>query len=98
MQTHENLFNHYESKAAVYKKLQDDYQRDQKHSRWCMNAFVLLLMVAGFLHDSVWNKVMLFGAGVALFQFLIFFIELSNRNFLMHCIDWFEASDRDHNE
>lgn len=95
MQPHENLFNHYGNKADVYRKLQDDYLRDQKQNRWFMGAFVLLLMAAGFVHDSGWKQGLFIGAGAALVQYLILFIELSNRNFLMHAIDWFEAKDSD---
>ncbi len=95
MQPHENLFNHYGNKADVYRKLQKDYLRDQKQNRWLQGAFVLLLMAAGFVHDSEWKQVLYFGVGFVIFQYMILFVDLSNRNFLMHAIDWFEAKNSD---
>ena len=95
MQSHENLFSHYGNKADVYRKLQDDYRRDQKQVKWCTRACILFLIAAGYVDDSGWRLGLLIGAGLTLVQYLILFIDLSNRNFLMHAIDWFEAKGSD---
>lgn len=93
MQRHENLFSFYGNKTDVYRKLQDDYLRDKKQMSWLITAFIVLMTISGFVENNNWRIVLFFGAGASLLQYLILFIEQSNRNHLMHVIDWLEAKE-----
>lgn len=92
MRRHENLFNHFSTKEDVYQKLQDDYSRAQKHMRWYGGAFLLMCAALGLLTDSNWRLFLFLGIGGVLFQYVLTFIDVSNLDFLLHAIDWFEAS------
>jgi hypothetical protein len=94
MRKHENLFGYFSTKQEVYNKLQEDYDRDQRACGRCLIAAPLLGIAAGFVDATTWKIPLLIGAGVALLQYLIIFIDNSNRNFLLHAIDWLEAKAR----
>lgn len=90
MPKHENLFHYLATKGEVYSKLQDDYGRDQKFCSRCQIGFVLLCVAAGLVDEDRWRTFLVVGAVLVLVQYLVIFIDNSNRNFLLHAIDWLE--------
>lgn len=93
MKPHQNLFDYYVNKNEVYKKLQEDHLRDQKRIYWCNIVFIFLIVAAATVNNESLKWFFLFVSGIFVLQYLVLFIDLSNRNFLMHTIDWIE-SDR----
>lgn len=92
MKSHVNLFGYYNNKTDVYEKLQEDYLRDQKRVKWILVEFVLVFIAAIWVSSIVWKQVLFGFSIILLLQYLLLFIELSNRNYLMHAIDWLESN------
>ncbi len=92
MNVHVNLFGYYKNKTDVYKKLQEDYLRDQKKVKWILVEFILVFIAAIWVSSIVWKQVLFGFSIILLLQYLLLFIELSNRNYLMHAIDWLESN------
>ena len=93
---HVDLFAYAGSKAEVYKTLQRDYERDHKRCNWL--SFVAALMIGAAFADTPFGielgstfrfLLALFGIILAI-QYLVTFIDNSNRNWSMHVIDWIE--------
>lgn len=93
MQPHSNLFDDLGSKAAVYRKLQQDYLRDHKYCRWCQLLFGIFLGASYLASNAEAERGLFVLAALSAVQFLVLFIDQSNRNFLMHAIDWMEAQE-----
>jgi hypothetical protein len=87
---HTNLFFS-GSKREIYEALDRDLKRDIRHGQFWLATFVICLIVAatnGVNDGWPWlSASILLGANT-----LRWFIEASNRNFLMHAIDWIEAN------
>lgn len=92
MKPHQNLFDYYQSKSEVYEKLQSDYLRDNKQIKFGAVILNILVIVGLFLPSEKWQIVLFVAAAFAAVQLIILFVDQSNRNFLMHAKDWFEAS------
>ena len=95
MQPHSNLFDDLGSKAAVYRKLQQDCLRDQKYCRWCQVLCGMFLGASYLVSGPAAASGLLVLAALAALQYLVLFIDQSNRNFFMHAIDWMDASQAD---
>lgn len=93
MNPHQNLFDYYINKPDVYRKLQEDYLRDQKYIKWCGIFFIIFFFAAfGDINDK-YKSLLYFGLAISTLQYILLFIDQSNRNFLMHAIDWIESKD-----
>lgn len=91
MKAHQNLFEYYENKSGVYGKLQSDYLRDNKQIRWCALITNILVVAGLVVNNNTWQLVLLIASAFTAIQLIVYFIDQSNRNFLMHAIDWLEA-------
>jgi hypothetical protein len=88
---HNNLFTHGD-RRAVYESLQRDCKRDH---RQCQIMDVALFATVAFLarHLSGWDFAAVVVATVVVISRINTFVDNSNRNFLMHMIDWMDARD-----
>ena len=90
---HENLFA-YGDVREVYEGLQRDYKRDVRQIQ-IMDAVGVVAVVYLARHLSGWDYV----AAIVLFVIVLgrlnTFIDNSNRNFMMHMIDWHNAREYD---
>jgi hypothetical protein len=93
MTPHQNPFLQHDDVVATYQALLMDQRRDARNFKWAMGiGWVPLGSAAGWRQtDYVWLLAFL-GVG-ALIQSLIFFIDKSNRNFLLHLIDFITWRD-----
>ena len=94
MARHGNLFDDFGTKGEVYDKLQSDYDRDARACGRYLAACAVFLGAAGFVDSMTWKLCLLFVAAVLLLQYVVIFVDNSNRNYLMHAIDWIEAKDK----
>lgn len=88
---HSNLFNFAENAKEVYSTLQRDYNKDTKIKIWSDTVSMISAGVFVYLSDDI-KWFFFFLAIFALGNSLNFFIENSNRNWVMHLIDWIENS------
>lgn len=93
MKPHQNLFDYYVNKVDVYKKLQEDYSLNQKYIKWCNVCFIVFLIASTLVHDDKLKNLLYFVSALSILQYVFLFIDQSNRNFLMHTIDWLEADN-----
>lgn len=90
---HINLFG-YGNREGVYAALQRDYHRDGWTEAWWALLFWGCALGAIYVsHHADWGWI--FGAIFAVQRMLRVFIDNSNRNFLMHAIDWDDATRSD---
>jgi hypothetical protein len=88
---HHNLFAHVESPGEVYRAMQDHMKRDNRITAivgplaWVCFA---LALKQGPGDGWPW----LVGGIAASFLCLNYFVDNSNRNFMLHTIDWIEAT------
>ncbi len=90
---HKNLFAHGEGSAEVYTALQHDYaQGAWVQSLWLYVLGGVAIVGAYFAGhgDWFWIFVGIFAAE----RSICCFIDMSNRNWTMHMIDWIEDRDR----
>ena len=84
---HSNLFGYFSTTHAVYEKLLSDHKADSKKISILQGLFGLSLVGAlndfGGASKALWFFAALFGL-----QALQFFIDQSNRNFLLHWIEY----------
>jgi hypothetical protein len=86
---HKNLFN-YGDKKEVYAALQRDFDRDTWIQLWWRLALVGCALGAVFISghmDWLW----IFGGLFVIDRSISIFVDNSNRNWLMHAIDWKES-------
>ena len=95
MKRHINLFEYYDSKSQVYEKLQADYVRDQKYSDWCIYALMALVALCNYFKDPELRYFLFAGIATAALRYVFLFVDNSNRNFLLHSIDWFERKENE---
>lgn len=89
---HNNLFASGDRKKEVYAALQRDFNRDTHiHGLW--HAGILLSAAGAAYFTNRPECLWLFGGLYAAERSISKFIEMSNRNWAMHVIDWIENSD-----
>jgi fatty acid desaturase len=86
---HNNIFASEPSKSEVYQKFQQDLRRDSRQFRFWSAIGTIIFVVAGTKGVADGWPWFLFGLCL-LAQALVIFIEMSNRNFMMHVLDWME--------
>lgn len=93
---HTNLHAHME-RSEVYRTFQRDYNTDSwKHGAWHAALLFIAIGAAAFSGRTEW--LWLFGGMYATERAITRFIDMSNRNWAMHVIDWIESNrslDRD---
>lgn len=86
---HTNMLTSGLDKREVYQKFQQDLRRDGRQFRALTTAGAIVLIISwtkGIPDGWPW-----FLVGFCIFmQALIIFVEMSNRNFMMHVLDWLE--------
>ena len=88
---HFNFPNTY-GKEETYKIYQEHYNRDTKIHLWW--EIVFIIFAAGGIYTTGNNDLYwLFGGAYALERKLSRFIDNSNRNNMMHLIDWMESRE-----
>jgi len=86
---HENLFQHVEDRSEFYEVLKRDMKRDTRYVQIsAMIATGLAIYAAKQGVDDGWPW--LIGALLSANLAVAFSIDLSNRNFFMHFLDWQE--------
>lgn len=84
---HTNLFSYFGTEREVYRKICDDLDKDSRKILWLQIGFGLCLI--GALNDvlglgkGLWFITAYFGVAA-----LHIFIDQSNRNFLLHWLDY----------
>lgn len=88
---HQNLFAYFETTPEAYRKLCADHKKDSRTISWLQLAFGLSLLAA--VNDfQGWGKalwVVTVYLGIVAVQY---FVDQSNRNFLLHWIDYERAT------
>lgn len=84
---HKNLFHGFEDRRAVYRKLNEDQASDQK---WLDRYQSIAALAAIGVVSDAWH--LRYVSLVALIYILVtgqrIWSDMSNRNFMMHMIDW----------
>jgi hypothetical protein len=93
MFTHQNLSAHGD-RRDVYAALQRDYKRDTRQIQ-IMDVAGFIMVVFLVRHLSGWDYIASVLFFVIVLARLNTFIDNSNRNFMMHTIDWLEARDNE---
>lgn len=90
---HTNMFSHGATQDEVYAALQEDEANDSKTIRFM--DIVLVVATIYLVRDlPTWDLVAVLAIAFAGMRRLFFFIDQSNRNFLMHMLDWQRAMER----
>lgn len=84
--SHENMFRYFSDKQEVYQKFQSDQREDANRAAIYLIGVFACIIAFEFFH-SVFVVLLGFVLGKG---YLSAFIDMSNRNFLMHMIDWME--------
>jgi len=90
---HNNLFAHVASSREVYQLMQDHMTRDDRIAA-ILGSVATFCFVFALILGSGNGWPWLVGGVAASFFWLIFFIDNSNRNSVLHMIDWIEATKR----
>ena len=88
------ILNHYNflrsyGKDETYEIFQSNYNRDTKIHLWWEIVFIIFAL-GGIVFTGNYEWIWLFGGMYALERKLSRFIDHSNRNNIMHLIDWME--------
>jgi hypothetical protein len=89
---HVNLFHYCENKKEVYAAFQGHYNRDTWIQHWWHIVLIgcaLGAVVVSGHKDWLW----LFGGLHAMERAISCYVDNSNRNWLMHAIDWYECEE-----
>lgn len=89
---HPNMFEFGHRRAQIYAKLQENYATDVRHYSLWEIVLIGCAIGAGVISHH-WDWLWLFGGLFALSMRLSRFIDNSNRNWMMHLIDWLEHPD-----
>lgn len=92
MSKHANMFDYLETKAEVYRKLQDDFDSESRKMQIAMLGTTIAGVVGFATPEAHGAQVAFFVALMFALTGLYYFIDLSNRNFALHVIDWIEAA------
>lgn len=87
---HNNLLLHRDKKEA-YEQLQRDLKQDVTKANVASGLAIGCLIAAGFAGAKDGWPWLVVGVGLFMMYFR-WFLEASNRNYLMHVIDWLETT------
>jgi len=90
MGSHDNVFAPCEKLSEAYNTLLKDQKSDSKLFRVVCNIGLGLLLAAAALHTSGYSVVIAVCGFMIILQSSLIFMDMSNRNFLLHTIDYIE--------
>jgi hypothetical protein len=88
---HGHVFGSAGSIGEAYQTLLDHQVRDTRRFQW-LGLCGGLLFATAMLWPEQW-RFLCFVGGASIFQSMMYFIDMSNRNFLLHLIDYYEAKE-----
>jgi len=92
MAQHTNLFGYVDGEGEFYAALQRDFKRDDRIIQIAALAIGIAIFYL-FRHLSGLDYLAAIVGGGAAIALVLYQIDQSNRNFLMHMIDWQNARD-----
>ena len=88
---HDNMFADVDNLSEAYKRIILDQERDSRAWRIFLLISLLFFMSAFYWPEKQVELLVMFFIMVV--QALVYFVDMSNRNFLLHIIDYHEWKD-----